>query len=196
KKHIAQAEGFKDILKQPAVWSLLVVSFLVQLSHGVYYTFFTIHLTELGYDSTLIAWLWALGVIAEVAVFFFMAALFKSFSVRFLILLSIGLTLIRWLMNAYLAEHLVWMLFAQLLHAASFGLFHAAAIHLIDEYFQGRHHGKGQAIFAASSHGLGGALGMLMAGYAWAWGHAELAYGISSFMVLLAFVFAWRGVKV
>jgi len=196
KKHHEQATGFAEILKQPAVWSLLLVSFLVQLSHGVYYTFFTIHLTELGYSSTVIAWLWALGVIAEVAVFFFMAALFKSYSVRFLILLSIALTLVRWLMNAYLAEHLVWMLFAQLLHAASFGLFHAAAIHLIDEYFQGRHQGKGQAIFAASSHGLGGALGMLMAGYAWTWGQAELAYGISAVMVLIAFVFAWRGVKV
>ena len=195
KQHNENTEGFRSILKQPEVWSLLVVSFLVQLSHGVYYAFFTIQLSELGYDKTTIAWLWALGVIAEVAVFFFMAALFKSFTVRFLILLSIVLTLIRWLLNGYLAEYLGWMLVAQLLHAASFGLFHAAGIYLIDRYFQGRHHGKGQAVFAASSHGLGGALGMLMAGYAWAWGHAELAYGISAFVVLIALGLAYRGVR-
>ncbi|MDG6778383.1 MFS transporter [Thiomicrorhabdus sp. zzn3] len=188
--------GFMQIVRQPAVWHLLLVSFLVQLSHGTYYAFFTIHLSELGYDKTSIAWLWALGVIAEIGVFLYMSRLFQAYSVRFLILLSIVLTLIRWLMNAYLADHLGWMLVAQTLHAASFGLFHAAAIHLIDHFFRGRHHGKGQAIFAASSHGLGGAVGMLSAGYAWSWGHAELAYGLSALAVLVAWWFAWRGVRV
>jgi len=195
KVHHENSDGFITILKRPEVWSLLLVSFLVQLSHGAYYAFFTIQLSELGYDKTTIAWLWALGVIAEIAVFFFMAGLFKNFSVRFLILLSIVLTLVRWLMNGYLADYLGWMLLAQLLHAASFGLFHAAGIHLIDQYFQGRHHGKGQAVFAASSHGLGGALGMIMAGYAWSFGQAQLAYGVSALMVLMAFIFAWRGVR-
>ncbi len=189
------AEGFLHILKQPAVWSLLLVSFLMQLSHGVYYAFFTIHLSGLGYDKTTIAWLWALGVIAEVAVFYWMSLIFKTYSIRFLILLSLLLTIIRWGMNAYLADFLGWMLFAQLLHAASFGLFHAAAIHLIDEYFKGKHHGKGQAIFAASSHGLGGALGMLMAGYAWSLGGAELSYGLSALAVTISFVIAYRWVK-
>lgn len=62
--------GFLEILKRPEVISLLLVSFLVQLSHGVYYGFFTIQLSDLGYDKTTIASLWALGVVAEVAVFF------------------------------------------------------------------------------------------------------------------------------
>lgn len=189
------SDGFMAIIKQPAVLSLLVVSFLMQLSHGVYYAFFTIHLTELGYDKITIAWLWALGVIAEVAVFYWMSYLFKHHTVRFLILLSLLLTIVRWTMNAYLADELVWMLLAQLLHAASFGLFHAAAIHLIDDQFKGRHHGKGQAVFAASSHGLGGALGMLVAGYAWTIGGAELSYGLSAFAVVIAFAVAYRWVK-
>ncbi|MDX1346802.1 MAG: MFS transporter [Thiomicrorhabdus chilensis] len=195
KFHLEQSSGFGDILKQTKVWHLLVVAFLVQLSHGVYYAFFTIHLSELGYDKTTIAWLWALGVIAEIGVFFYMARLFKAYAVRLLILISVALTFIRWLMNAYLASSLEWMLIAQLLHAASFGLFHAAAIHLVDDYFRGRHHGKGQAIFAASSHGLGGAIGMLMAGYAWSFGHAQLAYGLSALFVAIAFVLAYRGVR-
>lgn len=187
--------GFVQILKQPAVWSLLFVSFLMQLSHGVYYAFFTIHLNALGYDSSTIAWLWALGVMAEVAVFYWMSTLFKRHTVRFLILLSLLLTIVRWLMNAYLADSLMWMLFAQLLHAASFGLFHAAAIHLIDAHFKGKHHGKGQAVFAASSHGLGGALGMLIAGYTWTIGGAELSYGLSALAVAISFVVAYRWIR-
>lgn len=195
KTHLINSDGFATILKRPEVWTLLLVSFFMQLSHGTYYAFFTIQLNELGYDKTLIAWLWAIGVISEIAVFFFMVALFKAYPVRTLILLSLGLTLLRWLMTGYLADYLGWMLLSQLLHAASFGLFHAAAIHLIDRYFQGRHHGKGQAVFAASSHGLGGALGMLLAGYAWTWGHAELAYGFSALFILIAFGLAYRGIR-
>lgn len=187
--------GFLEILKRPEVISLLMVSFLVQLSHGVYYGFFTIQLSDLGYDKTTIASLWALGVVAEVAVFFWMRKIFSHYNVRFLILLSVFLTLVRWLMTGTLDDSLWWMIVAQLLHAASFGLFHAAAIHLIDDYFTGKHHGKGQAIYAASSHGLGGALGMLMAGYAWAVGGAMLGYGLSAFAALIALGIAWRWTK-
>jgi MFS transporter, PPP family, 3-phenylpropionic acid transporter len=78
-----------------------------------------------------------------------------------------------------------------LLHAASFGLFHAAAIYLIDEHFSGVNQGKGQAIFAASSHGLGGALGMLCAGYAWTFGGANWAFGLSALLVVLAIILTY-----
>lgn len=187
--------GFLSILQRPEVLSLLIVSFLVQLSHGVYYAFYSIQLSELGYEKTTIAWLWALGVIAEIAVFFWMSQLFSRFSIRYLILFSIALTVLRWMMIGFGAESFAILFFAQLLHAASFGLFHAAAIYLIDYYFKGRHHGKGQAIFAASSHGLGGAVGMLLAGYSWTAGGANLAYGISALAVVLALIIALRWVK-
>ncbi|WP_029407912.1 MFS transporter [Thiomicrorhabdus sp. Milos-T2] len=189
------SHDFMTILKRPEVASLLVVSFLVQLSHGAYYAFYTIQLSALGYDKTTISLLWALGVLAEIAVFFWMSQLFRNYAVRFLILVSIALTILRWLLIGNLADSVFWMLLAQLLHAASFGLFHAAAIYLIDTYFKGKNHGKGQAIFAASSHGLGGALGMLLAGYSWTAGGAEFAYGLSTIMAVFAFMIAWRWTK-
>jgi len=187
--------GFIQILQRPEVASILIVSFLVQLSHGAYYAFYTIQLSELGYDKTTISLLWALGVLAEIAVFFWMSQLFRRYTVRFLILMSIALTILRWGLVGFWADSMFWMLFAQLLHAASFGLFHAGAIFMIDIYFKGRNHGKGQAIFAASSHGLGGALGMLLAGYTWTAGGAELAYGLSAIMVITAFFMALKWTK-
>ena len=146
--HEGETHGFMQIVKRPEVLSLLVVSFLVQLSHGAYYAFYTIQLSGLGYEKTTISLLWALGVLAEIAVFFWMSQIFRRYKIRTLILLSIGLTIIRWALIGSLADSVFWMLFAQLLHAASFGLFHAAAIYLIDTYFKGNNHGKGQAIFA------------------------------------------------
>ena len=186
---------FWQVARSPVVWSLLVVSFLIQFSHGTYYNFFSIDLTHHGYGKDLIAWLWALGVMAEIFVFFGMVVLFQRFSVRLLILASLGLTLLRWQLNLWGVESLGVMMLAQLLHAASFGLFHAAALHLIDGLFHGANRGRGQAVYAATSQGLGGAVGALAAGLTWTLGGAMLSYMVSSLAVLMAIIVAWRWLK-
>jgi PPP family 3-phenylpropionic acid transporter len=53
------------------------------------------------------------------------------------------------------------------LHAATFGTFHASAIHLVHHYFRGRLQGRGQALYSSVSFGAGGAMGSLASGYAW-----------------------------
>ncbi|BBP44018.1 MFS transporter [Thiosulfativibrio zosterae] len=186
-----EALPFMNIVRQPWVLSLLGVSFLMQFSHGTYYSFYSIFLNDTGYSKTLIAWLWALGVIAEIAIFYWMAPLLQKFAATKLILISLWLTLLRWVLIPLFPDSLSVLLFAQLLHAASFGLFHAAAIYLIDEHFSGANQGKGQAIFASSSHGLGGALGMLCAGYAWTFGGASWAFGLSAGLVVLAIMLTY-----
>ncbi|WP_248851398.1 MFS transporter [Thiomicrospira microaerophila] len=191
----AQEMKIGYLLKSPLVWSLLMVSFLIQFSHGTYYNFFSIDLTAHGYSKQIIAWLWTVGVVAEVFVFLTMVWLFKTLSVRSLILASLALTLVRWQLNIWGVESLAWMLFAQTLHAASFGLFHAAALHLIDDLFKGKLRGRGQAIYAATSQGLGGALGALVAGLTWTWGGAFLSYMVSSIAIILAMLIAWRWLK-
>ncbi len=182
--------SFFEVVKKPWVLGLLVVSFFMQFSHGTYYSFYSIYLVELGYEKTTVAWLWALGVLAEITVFFWIVTIMKHCSAKKLIILSLWLTLLRWMLIPLFPEHMAVLVFAQLLHAASFGLFHAAAIFLIDEHFKGQNKGKGQAVFAATSHGLGGALGLLVAGYAWSEGGAVLAFSVSMFAVVLALGFS------
>lgn len=190
--HEVASTRFLTILKQPYVASLLLVSVLVQFSHGTYYSFYSIFLTEHGYSHSWIAFLWTLGVLAEIGVFFWMRPLFHRFSVVKLLLISLGLTLLRWIMIPLVPDVLPLLLFAQLLHAASYGLFHAAAIYLVDAYFTGRNQHKGQAIYASASHGLGGALGMLVAGYSWHYGGAIWGFGISALAIVLSI---WIAVK-
>ena len=48
---------------------LLLACALMQASHGPYYVFFSIHLEDLGYSGGEIGALWALAVVAEVALF-------------------------------------------------------------------------------------------------------------------------------
>lgn len=53
--------GFLAQLRQPGVLAFYLCVCLMQLSHGPYYTFLTLHLESLGYSRALIGLLWALG---------------------------------------------------------------------------------------------------------------------------------------
>ncbi len=177
---------------QPQVFALLLACFLIQASHGPYYTFFSIYAEDNGYSRSLIGQLWSLGVLAEVGVFYYMFRWLPKYGAKFLVAAAMALTVIRWWLIAYYVEYLSILLFAQLLHAASYGLFHAAAIHLIDEYFPGSIQGRGQALFASISFGLGGSLGSLLSGYTWNLIGPSYVYLLAMCIALVALIqFVW-----
>ena len=158
--------GFLAQLRRPGVLAFYGCVALMQLAHGPYYTFFSIHLETLGYSRSFIGLMWALGVVAEILLFLVMARLLERFSLRQVLLASFLIAALRWLLLGQLADHLGVLLIAQLMHAATFGSFHAAAIHFVQRSFGHRQQGQGQALYASLS-GIGGALGALYAGYAW-----------------------------
>jgi MFS transporter, PPP family, 3-phenylpropionic acid transporter len=183
-----------DLLRKPAVIALIVASFLLQASHGPYYTFYTIYLESHGYSRSLIGQFWALGVIAEVVLFLFMHKLEPRIGLRRLFLTALLLTSVRWVMIGLFPESMSLLLLAQLLHAASFGLFHAVAVALFHHYFRGRHHGKGQAIYGSLSFGGGGAFGSYYAGAMWDSLGPIATYSFAATLAFLSFVIAARWV--
>nr|WP_245399143.1 MFS transporter [Pseudomonas syringae] len=158
--------GFLRQLMRPGIMAFYISVALMLLSHGPYYTFLTLHLEALGYSRSLIGLLWAVGVVAEVLMFMVMSRILQRFSVRQVLFASFLLAALRWLLLGLFAEHLTALLIAQVMHAATFGSFHAAAIHFVQRSFGPRQQGQGQALYAALS-GVGGALGALYSGYSW-----------------------------
>ena len=193
--HTNSQQSISQILAQPVVVAILVVFFLLQLSHGPYYTFYTIYLESQGYSSSLIGWLWALGVIAEIGVFLLMQHLFLAIGPRLLLLMALLLAAGRWLIIGFFVETLPALLFAQLLHAASFGVCHAVAIFLIHRHFTGQFQGRGQALYASLSFGVGGAMGSLGSGYLWEAYPPVLSFAAAAVAAMLAFLVAWRYVR-
>ncbi len=183
------------VLKRPVVFSLLLVSFLVQLSHGPYYVFFSIYMEEYGYSTSLIGRLWALGVFAEIGVFLLMPVLLPRFGARKLLLVAVLLTTLRWLLVAGFADNLVIIIFSQLLHAASFGLYHVVVIFLIHRLFTGAHQGRGQALYSSLSFGAGGALGSLASGYLWSGIGPQAMYLMAAVAALCAFFVVLFGIR-
>ncbi|MBH3425996.1 MFS transporter [Pseudomonas gessardii] len=180
-------DGFLRQLRSPGVLAFYACVALMQMSHGPYYTFLTLHLENLGYSRGMIGLLWALGVVAEVLMFMAMRRILSRFSVRRVLVASFLLAALRWLLLGSFAEFLWVLLFAQLLHAATFGSFHAAAIQFVQRSFGARQQGQGQALYAALA-GTGGALGALYSGYSWNQLGPTLTFSIASLAALAA---AW-----
>jgi len=187
--------GVLSVLKRPEVLAFLVVSMLLQAAHGPYYVFYSIYLQQLDYSAATTGSLWALGVFAEIILFIFMRPLLGRFSLRSILLWSLLLATARWLLIGCYAGNPIFLVSAQLLHAASFGSAHIAAIHLVQHYFGEQHLSKGQALYSSFSFGIGGMLGSLYSGYFWDVLGAAIIFAIAALLSFLAFVIACAGMR-
>jgi PPP family 3-phenylpropionic acid transporter len=182
------------LLKRPEVMAFFFACFMLQASHGAYYAFYSIYLQDQGYSKTLIGGLWALGVIIEVLMFLIMHRLLQRFGARRVLIASLALAVVRWLLIGVFPEQLWILIFAQLLHAATFGTFHASSIHLVHHYFTGRFQVRGQGLYSSLSYGAGGALGALASGYLWSGAGPLSTFAVASGMALLGTLAAWAWV--
>lgn len=190
--HHESQEPISSVIKQPVVIAFLTVCFLMLLSHGPYYTFYSIHLEDHGYSRRLIGILWGVGVIAEVVVFLLMNRLLPAIGVRKLLLITFSLTALRWLLIGAFVDSLAILLFAQLFHAFSFGVFHAVGIILIHHYFKGKHQARGQALYSSLSFGAGGAAGSLLSGIFWDQVSHDTIFISAALISLLSLFLIWK----
>lgn len=193
--HDPRHEPIADVLRRPAVLALIGACFLMAMAHGPYYTFISLHLVALGYSKTAIGWLWAIGVIAEIAVFACLPWLNRRCSVHRLLVASFALATLRFLLIGWAAHVPVLLVAAQLLHAATFGVFYSAALTSIHLLFRGRNQARGQAVYSSLSAGLGGTIGGLGSGVAWQWVGAGATFTMAAACAFAGWLVlaAWPG---
>ncbi len=184
--------SLRGALRQPAALGFLAAAFLMQASHGPYYGFFSILLEDLGYTRSMVGALWALGVVAEVGVFLALARLLPRIGAARVFMASLLLAAVRWLLIGHGAGSLVWLLPAQLLHAATFSAFHVAALAQVQRFFPAALQGRGQALYSGLCMGGGGALGGVVSGFLWDSAGAARVYELAALAALLAAgLWAW-----
>ncbi len=188
------APSLRRLLRRPEVLAFLAACFFMQAGHGVYYAFYSIHLKAAGYSSPEVGALWVLGVVAEVLVFLVMHRLLLRLGARRVLLWSLGLAALRWILIGVFVDWFPVQVIAQTLHAATFGTFHASAIHLVHHYFPGRTQGRGQALYNSLSFGAGGAAGSLAGGLLWSGSGPMVTFGAGALAALLGLAAAWRWV--
>ncbi|CDH44927.1 MFS transporter [Candidatus Contendibacter odensensis] len=190
------APPLAQVLRQPAVIAFFTACFLNQAAHGAYYGFFSLYLEGYGYSREFIGLLWGLGVTVEVGMFLLMHRLLPRFGPRRLMLAALALATLRWWLIGHFAGELPILLFAQTLHAFSFGVFHAVSMHLIHQFFPGSLQGRGQALYSSLSFGAGNAVGSLAAGYLWQGLGAVAMFDLATALGALGWWVAWRGLRV
>ncbi|MFT5593225.1 MAG: PPP family 3-phenylpropionic acid transporter [Oceanicoccus sp.] len=188
-------EGFLSLILKPTVVAFLLASFLNQVSHGAYYTFFSLYLEQFGYSKSMIGFLWALGVIAEVIVFLIAHRIFAKVDHKTVLVMSLLLGGLRWIVTAHYVETLWLLALVQLLHAVTFGAMHAVAMHYIHLYFKGKHQGQGQALFSSLTYGAGGALGAYVSGLVWMQDMGVTMFEWAGYSALLGALVAWLWVN-
>jgi PPP family 3-phenylpropionic acid transporter len=182
-------------LRQPAVMALLAACFFMSVAHGPLYIFYSIHLVDHGYDKMAVGMLWSLGVVAEIFVFMAMPRLMKHFSLRGILLASFGLAVLRFLLIGWLADHALVLLFAQILHGATFGAYHAVAMAVLIRWFELAQQARVQGLYGSISFGAGGMVGGLISGQSWDTLGAGMTYTLASLFAACGLVLVWRGLS-
>jgi MFS transporter, PPP family, 3-phenylpropionic acid transporter len=183
--HAADSHSIREIFKRPEVLAFFAACLLMALAHGPYYTFYSIYLVENGYSKSMVGWLWAIGVICEIGIFFLMPQLMHRFRLKQIMVFSLSCAIARFLMIGWGVDWPVIILLAQILHAATYGAHHATAMMFVHRFFRGRHQGKGQALYTSLTFGIGGTIGGIFSGYAWESLGPGLTFTVSAVAVLL-----------
>jgi PPP family 3-phenylpropionic acid transporter len=166
-----------------------ISALLLQVSFAPFYVFFTLYLQNLDYSGMQTGMFISLGVVAEIFIFMIAGRLIVEYGIKAILIGSLLLTALRWWVTGYYGD--IWWVLAlvQLLHAASFGLTHAASMQFIGHYFNSRQQSRAQALYVGGAFGAGGATGSLLAGFLWQNGAgATQTFNFAAIAALLATV--------
>jgi len=152
-----------------------ISAFLMLVSHGAYYGFFSIHLENLGYSSMFIGGAWALASISEIGVMLKSHRILLRFTPRKILFFSLCVAVVRWIITAFAVSPPA--LFAvQILHAVTYGTFHIASILYMEHLVPAQARTAGQAVNNSVTYGLGMMTGFLASGYIFEQMDAQTAF--------------------
>ena len=181
-----QSGSIGAVLRQPGVIGMIAGFFLMQVAHAPYNTFYSIYLVDAGYSKMSIGWLWALGVIAEIVLFMWLPQLMRRWRLEQILVACFCFAIVRFLLIAWGVGSVTVLAVAQLMHAMTFGAFHAAGVAATHRVFSGELRSRGQALYSSLGYGAGGAIGTLAAGYAWENLGGALTFSLSAVAALAA----------
>jgi len=182
-------------LREPAVLAFLASAFLMIFAHAALYSFFSLFLERHGYSKSAIGAIWGVGVVAEIALFMMQRRLFDRVSAMRLLAFSFVVCCVRFAMIGA-SDGALWVLvWAQLMHAVTFGLHHSASMAVLHRWFEPAQQARAQAAFIVVSYGLGGSVGGLTAGALWQGLAPEAAFYGAALAALAGWAAVWLAMR-
>lgn len=156
---------------------LMVAAGLAQASHGMLYSFSSVHWHSIGMSSLWIGVLWVAAVMTEVLFFSFSNAIVQALGPGGLLLMGIAGGLVRWLVMGTFSNYGI-LIIAQMLHALSFAATHLGTMHFIRLLVPNAIRNRAQGVYSALSGGV------FMSATAFASGHLYGLYGVHAYFVM------------
>ncbi len=125
----------------------------VQGAHGLFYTFGALQWKAQGLSTAWIGALWAIGVMAEVALFAYSGAVVARLGPVKLLILGGLAGVLRWLVMSF-DPGLAILIPLQILHGATYGATHLGAIYFMARSVPERAAGTAQALYGACAAGV------------------------------------------
>ena len=185
-KQPAPQRGASALLRDPGFLVIIGASALIQGSHAAYYTFASITWELSGLGGLTIAALWALGVIAEIAVFAVSPRL--KWQPAVLVLIGALSAVARWLITAQEPPVAV-LAIVQLAHGLTFGITQVGTMGLMLRHVPIHFMARGQGYLAACG-GIVASLASILSGAVFA-RYGQGVYYVMAAMALLGAAMMW-----
>ena len=155
----------------------LFATSLANASHGMMYSFSSVHWTSLGIGTLTIGILWACAVLAEVGLFAFSNRVIEKLGSPLLLCIGLSGGLVRWTGMAF-ADRIWEMALLQVLHAVSFASAHLALMHFIRLNVPASLRNTAQGLYAALAGGV------LLSSATWISGPLYGAFGGKAYLAM------------
>ncbi len=161
---VPHLRDLRQLLRNPKLRFLLVIAPLHWASLSPYHGFLGILAIKRGFDATTISYAYVVGVLAELATFYFFARVRRFLTLPSLLTLAASATVVRWLLTALVSDP-VALVSLQLLHGFTFGLFWGTAMAWLAECVPPALRATGQALYTTATFGIGNLIGYLGSGF-------------------------------
>lgn len=166
-RHLSGGETFVQrlqvLFRHRGLFWLLVAVACLQASHSFYYAFSTLIWNGRGIDMATCAWLWTVGVVAEIAFMMFGERFRRWIGPWRMLILAAVLAVLRWSIMAFAPP--LWVLWPlQVLHLFSFAAVYLAGLELIHRLAPKGYEGLAQTVNAAYANGVMMGIGTLASG--------------------------------
>ena len=140
----------RALLHIPQMQMVLFSAGAVQGAHGMFYAYGTLHWQALGLQPSWFGSLWAIGLITEIALFFWSKAAFRSIGAIELMIVGPALSVFRWFIMAF-DPPLAILVPLQILHGLTFGASHLGAMLVLTRIAPVDRAATAQALYALVS---------------------------------------------
>jgi MFS transporter, PPP family, 3-phenylpropionic acid transporter len=185
----------RELLKMREMQLVLLSAGAVQGAHGMFYAYGTLHWQAQGYSPQWFGTLWAIGLVTEIALFFWSSDAVRRIGAAELMVMGPALSVFRWILMAF-DPSLVVLVPLQILHGLTFGTSHIGAMHMLAKIAPADRAATAQALYAVVQ-----TLGVVIATaisarlYPLAGGQTYLAMAVMAAIALAAAVVIKRTVR-